>query len=49
MSKKVKNLIEKEISNRLDGIEAIGVLNPRGIGAIANNHMPAVFARKSCG
>jgi len=39
MSKKVKNLIEKEISNRLDGIEAIGVLNPRGIGAIANNHM----------
>jgi large subunit ribosomal protein L10 len=39
MSKKVKNLIEKEMSQRLDGIEAVGVLNPRGIGAIANNHM----------
>jgi large subunit ribosomal protein L10 len=37
MSKKVKSLIEKETANRLDGIEAVGVLNPRGIGAIANN------------
>jgi len=39
MSKKVKSLIEKEMSLRLDGIEAVGVLNPRGIGAIANNQM----------
>jgi large subunit ribosomal protein L10 len=39
MSKKVKSLIEKETATRLDGIEAIGVLNPRGLGAIANNQM----------
>ena len=39
MSKKVKSLIEKETAARLDGIEAIGVLNPRGLGAIANNQM----------
>lgn len=39
MSKKVKALIEKETANRLAGIEAVGVLNPRGIGAIANNQI----------
>ena len=39
MSKKIKSLIEKEISTRLDGIEAVGVLNPRGINAIANNQI----------
>jgi large subunit ribosomal protein L10 len=39
MSKKVKSLIEKETATRLDGIEAVGVLNPRGIGAIANNQI----------
>src|SRR3954465_7518466 len=39
MSKKVKSLIEKETAARLDGIEAVGVLNPRGLGAIANNQM----------
>ena len=39
MSKKVKSLIEKETAARLDGIEAVGVLNPRGIGAIANNQI----------
>jgi ribosomal protein L10 len=43
MSKKVKSLIEKETANRLDGIEAVGVLNPRGIGAIANNQMRRRF------
>ena len=43
MSKKVKSLIEKETANRLDGIEAVGVLNPRGINAIANNQMRRRF------
>ena len=39
MSKKVKSLIEKEISSRLGDIEAIAVVNPRGINAVANNQM----------
>ncbi len=39
MSKKVKSLIEKETASRLTGVEAVGVLNPRGIGAIANNQI----------
>jgi large subunit ribosomal protein L10 len=39
MSKKVKALIEKETAARLEGIEAVAVLNPRGIGAIANNNI----------
>jgi len=46
MSKKVKSLIEKDISLRLDGVEAVGVLNPRGIGAIANNQMRRRFREK---
>jgi large subunit ribosomal protein L10 len=39
MSKKVKSLIEKELSGRLGGVEAVGVINPRGINAVANNQM----------
>jgi large subunit ribosomal protein L10 len=39
MSKKVKSLIEKETAVRLEGVEAVAVLNPRGIGAIANNQI----------
>ena len=39
MSKKVKNLIEKEIHARLDNIEAVAVVNPRGLNAIKNNQM----------
>ena len=37
MSKKVKNLVQKEIATRFEGVDAIAVLNPRGINAIANN------------
>src|SRR5581483_3172407 len=37
MSKKVKNLIERDLGNRLKDIEAVGVINPRGIDAIKNN------------
>jgi large subunit ribosomal protein L10 len=47
MSKKDKTLIEKETAARLDGIEAVGVLNPRGIGAIANNQMRRRFREKN--
>jgi large subunit ribosomal protein L10 len=39
MSKKVKALIEKETAARLEGIEAVAVLNPRGISALANNQI----------
>jgi large subunit ribosomal protein L10 len=39
MSKKVKSLIEKELSTRLGGVDAVGVINPRGINAVANNQM----------
>jgi large subunit ribosomal protein L10 len=46
MSKKVKSLIEKETAARLQGIDAVGVLNPRGLGAIANNHMRRRFREK---
>ncbi len=37
MSKKVKNLIEKQIDADLVGVDGIAVINPRGIGAIKNN------------
>ncbi len=46
MSKKIKSLIEKEMTTRLDGIEAVGVLNPRGINAIINNQMRRRFREK---
>lgn len=39
MSKKIKSLIEKEIGTRLAKVEAIAVVNPRGINAIQNNQM----------
>lgn len=39
MSKKVKNLIEKQIESDFQGIDGIAVINPRGIGAIKNNGM----------
>jgi large subunit ribosomal protein L10 len=42
MSKKVKNLITRELTQRLDGIEAVGVINPRGINATKTNQ----FRRK---
>jgi large subunit ribosomal protein L10 len=39
MSKKVKNLIEREISQRLSGVDSVAVINPRGINAIRNNQI----------
>jgi large subunit ribosomal protein L10 len=37
MSKKVKNLIEKETADRLKGVDAVAVISPRGINAVKNN------------
>ena len=37
MSKKVKSLIERETASRLKGVDAVAVINPRGINAIKNN------------
>jgi large subunit ribosomal protein L10 len=39
MSKKVKNLIEKELASRLKGIDGVAVINSRGIPASKNNQM----------
>jgi large subunit ribosomal protein L10 len=39
MSKQVKNLIEKEIGSRLKDLDAVAVINPRGINAIKNNQI----------
>ena len=37
MSKKVKNLIEKQTEADFQGVDGVAVINPRGIGAIKNN------------
>lgn len=37
MSKKVKSLIEKELSSKLGSVDAVAVLNPRGLNATKNN------------
>ena len=39
MSKKVKSLIEKELKAKLGNIDAVAVLNPRGIDATKNNQI----------
>jgi large subunit ribosomal protein L10 len=39
MSKKVKSLIEKELSSRLKGLDAVAVINPRGIAATKTNQI----------
>jgi len=37
MSKQVKDLITRELSSRLKGLEGVAVINPRGIDATKNN------------
>jgi large subunit ribosomal protein L10 len=37
MSKFVKDAITKELTKRFEGLEGVGVFNPRGIGATKNN------------
>ncbi len=39
MSKQVKNLITRDLSDRLGEVDAVAVINPRGINAIKNNLM----------
>jgi large subunit ribosomal protein L10 len=39
MSKRVKSLIEKELTSRLKDLDAVAVINPRGINAIKNNQI----------
>ena len=39
MSKKVKNLITKELGERFKGIDAVAVISPRGITATKNNQI----------
>jgi len=39
MSKQVKSLIERETAKRLKGVDAVAVINPRGINAIKNNQI----------
>ena len=37
MSKKVKNLIQRDLADRLKDIDGVAVINPRGINATKNN------------
>src|SRR5215204_5753915 len=37
MSKKVKNLITRELGERFKGVDSVAVINPRGINATKNN------------
>ncbi|HEV2296512.1 MAG TPA: 50S ribosomal protein L10 [Tepidisphaeraceae bacterium] len=37
MSKFVKGLVQKEIAQRLSDVDAVAVINPRGIDAVKNN------------
>ena len=39
MSKKVKNLITKELGEKFKGVESVAVINPRGIAATKNNQI----------
>jgi large subunit ribosomal protein L10 len=39
MSKLVKDLVTKELTTRLDGIEGVGVVNPRGINGKKNHSL----------
>jgi large subunit ribosomal protein L10 len=46
MSKKVKNLIEKQIEADFQGVDGVAVINPRGINAIKNNAMRRKLSEK---
>lgn len=39
MSKKIKSLIEKELSSKLSGVEGLAVINPRGLDGNKNNKL----------
>jgi large subunit ribosomal protein L10 len=46
MSKRVKSLIEKELSGKFQGMEGVAVISPRGIDGITNNQMRRRFREK---
>ena len=39
MSKKVKSLVERDLKNRIGNVEAVAVINPRGVNATLNNQI----------
>src|SRR3954466_3419720 len=39
MSKKVKNLITKELNDKFKNLDGVAVINPRGMNAIKNNQI----------
>src|SRR6187397_3140291 len=39
MSKKVKNLITRELGEKFKGVDSVAVINPRGINATKNNQI----------
>lgn len=39
MSKRIKGLLQKELTGRLQGIDSVAVINPRGLDANKNNAM----------
>jgi large subunit ribosomal protein L10 len=43
MSKRVKSLIEKELSSKIDGLDSVAVISPRGIDGIKNNQLRRKF------
>lgn len=46
MSKRVKALQEKDLEKRLDGVDAVAVINPRGIDAIKTNKLRKTLAER---
>ena len=46
MSKRVKAILEKDLQRRLDGVEAVAVINPRGIDANKNNKLRKALAER---
>lgn len=46
MSKRVKSLIEKELSGKLKEMDGVAVINPRGIDGTTNNNMRRRFREK---
>ena len=46
MSKRVKNLIEKDYQNRLGHVVSVAVINPRGINANETNQLRRALAEK---
>lgn len=46
MSKRVKALLEKDLEKRLGGVEAVAVINPRGIDAIKTNKLRKLMAER---